>query len=437
MAILWTGGGTVFDELGGQEKANSLLINTVMPGSNTVQLKNSADASKIMVGRWYMVGSYDQQVGGFPANMRYHEWVKVLSVSNGIVTLDRKLRHTHRDSFYEKSTEPQSMGVARLIPMDVTGAGGIVSSYTRRLTIRETFKDIEFLQTPAANPSWWGELVYSIGGIDVSFENCVIPQAVPSQTKNMRYLGGTIGFAELDKLIETVIFDGVSVNGSLHSQAGNTGDTLGASGVNFFLIRNMTTGPLQISPRQLRMINSTIDATNDTYLWLPLAWQYIRHIMSAELQSTTLFGGSGHNPVMPSAPPASLTITSDASWSGDRLIIPSTSSVFMDWEVSLFEGMIVYAGSNSSAWGVVRTLSAPADNSAIWVDIQWMAGNKPLSGTLRSDKTHRLIIDANSKLGSGSTFGSTSGGFMSETVPPSFGASWAFPVGYPASDYGF
>ena len=394
--------------------------------AHTVRLKNKAEAINILPGRWHLVGSYDQQVGGYPPNIRYFDYVRVTAISGDSVTLDRRLRHLHREEFFEKPSDPNSFGVARIIPMDLGGADGLIPSSDARLTIRQTFKDIEFVKNPStANGS--NRAIYMTGALDASFENCIMPHPVPTVVEHLRYLGGSIEDSEPDKLIATLIADGV-----------RSGEIGGATGVELYLMRDSTSAPMQISPRQFRAINSTIDATNDRYLWYPITWAYNGPVLSVELHGTSLRINPTNSDtrVMPSITHLKLVFGRDASWNGERLIISSNSPRFLDWQVWLFEGMIVYAKPGS--WGIVRRLSSAPDGSAIWADIQWMAGVKPTRGELQAGRGHCLTIDGKSKLDGGGAWGATCGGFMRQTLPADFGAgSYDFPTGYPASEYGF
>ena len=67
ISILICGGGTAFDLVQGDIKRYSPRIFTAEPGADTVRLKNKAEAINILPGRWHLVGSYDQQVGGYPS----------------------------------------------------------------------------------------------------------------------------------------------------------------------------------------------------------------------------------------------------------------------------------------------------------------------------------------------------------------------------------
>jgi len=217
-----------------------------------------------------------------------------------------------------------------------------------------------------------------------------------------------------------------------------SGEIGGATGIELYFMRDSTSAPMQISPRQFRAINSTIDATNDRYLWYPITWAYNGPVLSVELQGTSLRikPTNSDTRVMPSIKHLELILGRDGSWSGERLIISSNSSMFLDWQVWLFEGMIVYGESGS--WGIVRRLSSAPDGSAVWADIQWMAGVKPTRGQLQAGRGHCLTIDGKSKLDGGGAWGATCGGFMRQTLPADFGAgSYGFPTGYPASEYGF
>jgi hypothetical protein len=438
IAILFSGSGTAFDLLQGDIKIYSPRILAAEAGSDKVRLRDPADAARIAPGRWHLVGSYDQQVGGYPPNIRYFDYVQVVQVAGDVVVLDRRLRHSHRDDLFELPSEPASIGAARLIPMDLGGADGLLPANDARLTIRQTFRDIEFVKNPSTS-NGSNEVVYINSALDASFENCVIPRAVPSVVEHVRYVGGRIGSSEPDKLIATLICDGVT-----------SGEIGGATGVDLYFMRNSTSAPMQVSPRQLRIVDSTIDATNNRHFWYPLTWAYNGPILSVELQGATIRRDSQIAPgddrrIAPSLTPSFVTIGTDAAWQGTRLVIPRDSPKFLDWEVWLFEGMILCAETGPADWGIVRRIHSPGDGSAIWAKIEWMAGTKPTSGKVGVSKGHSLRIDSRSKIvgtlawvpGDG-RWGSGDGGFMRQQVPFAAGRSThGFPAGYPASEYGF
>ena len=275
LAILGTGGSTAFDLLHDKLKAFSPVIDDAEPGADRVRLKERADAKLLAVGRWHLIGSYDQQVGGYPPNIRYFDYVKVLAVEGDEVLLDRKLRHRHRADYFEEPANPNSLGVARIIPLDLGGEGGLPPASGGRLTMRLTVQSIEFVKNPSTD-NGSNVVLYIAGALEASFEDCILPRPVPTIVQHMRFLGGKIGTSEPDKLVSSLIFDQV--------QSGQIG---GATGVDFLLIRNSMIAPFQVSPRHLRVLESTIDGTNDTHYWYPVTFAYNGSVVSAEFEATT------------------------------------------------------------------------------------------------------------------------------------------------------
>jgi hypothetical protein len=409
LAILWSGGGTAFDFVADRLKAFSPTIYSADPGQDRVRLKAAADAVLVKVGRWYLIGSYDQQLGGYPPNMRYFDYVKVTAIDGDEVILDRRLRHTHRDDYFEELANPNSLGMARLIPLDLGGEGGLFPTEDRRLTMRLTVQGIEFIRNPSTD-NRSNSMVYVASALDASFEDCIIPHPVPTIAQYVRFVGGTIESAEPDKLVSTLILD--------HVQSGTMG---GATGVDFFLIRNSLIAPLQVSPRRLRIVDSVIDGTTDTYLVYPVTFAYNGPVLSAEFESVTFKINPTYSDtrIMPAIKRASAVLGSDADWLGSILVIPRSSPVFLDWQAWLFEGMIVYPDEHPMNWGVVRRLSS--DRGAIWVDIEWRKGERPVTGKLSAGRGQSLWIDEGSRLMGKASWDSSSGGFMKQSVPRSFG----------------
>jgi hypothetical protein len=419
VAILTTGGGTGFDLLHDKLKAFSPAIDDAEPGADRVRLRNAADAKLVTVGRWHLIGSYDQQVGGYPPNIRYFDYVQVLAVHGDKVILDRKLRHRHRADYFEEPANPNSLGVARIIPLDLGGEGGRPPTPNGRLTMRLTVEGIEFVQNPSTD-NGSNVVLYIAGALDASFEDCVLPHPVPTVVRHMRFLGGRIGSSEPDKLISTLIFD--------HVQGGQIG---GATGVDLLLIRNSRMAPFQVSPRHLRVLGSTIDGTTDTYYWYPVTFAYNGPVLSVEFESTTfkINPSNTDRRIIPAIQRPSVIIGYEANWRGDILVIPRSSPGFLDWQAWLFEGMIVYSTANPRSWGVASSLGSPGDGSAIWAAVDWRQGAKPLSGKLAAGRGLDLWIDDRSKLTGIADWNELSGGFMRQRLPRSFDApAPAFPT---------
>jgi|UPI00048925EC hypothetical protein len=411
LAILGTGAGGAFDRISGEVKSNSLQIDAAEPGQAWVELKNVGDLAKLVIGRWYLVGSYDQQVGGYPPNIRYFDFAKVIGVQGLRVTLDRKLRHRHRDNFFEDPSEPNSLGIARIVPLDMGGAGGQLPDVQNRFTIRVTFKDIEFLKNPSTE-NGSNAVIYIDEALDASFENCIMPKPVPSIVEHMRFLGGVMDGSEPDKLISVLILDKVEA----------TGEIGGATGVDYLFIRDSKIVPIQVSPRQLRVMNTSIDATTNTHLWYPVTLAYNGPLLKAEFEATRFTSNPNNQDtrVMPAIQRATARIGSDVHWRDGTLIIPRTIPNFLDWAAWLFEGAIISDDNKPGSWGIVQKLSAADDGSAIWASIEWTSGTRPSSGTLSFPRGYSIRVDDKSTLEGHSTWESRGSGFVKEKVPASF-----------------
>ena len=351
--------------------------------------------------------------------MRYFDYAKVLSVTGDEVVLDRRLQHRHRDTYFEEAKNANSLGVARIIPLDLGGKNGLLPTSDWRLTIRLTVKNIEFLKNPSTN-NRSNAVLYIGGAIDAIFVNCVMPRPVPSIVQHMHFIGGAIGSSEPDKLIHSLFLDRV--------QSGEIG---GATGVDLMLVRNSTVAPIQVSPRHLRAVDSVIDGTHNTHLWYPVTFAYNGPVLSAEFESVVfkINPTNSDTRIMPAIQRPTIAIGSEAVWRGDALVIPRSSPAFKDWQSWLFVGMIVYARGNPDSWGVVEQLGRVADGNAIWARVGWKRGERLSRGILAAGRGHELLIDGESRLHGKASWNAKSGGFMWQYLPRSFGTvEPAFPT---------
>jgi hypothetical protein len=439
VAILQAGGGSFLDYVTSDTNAKrwETRINTCNVGDTTVTMKNPANASNLRVGRWHMVVSYDQQAYGGPPNSRYCDYVKIKAIDGSAVVLDRPLRHRHSDTFWERFPQDGiSFGMARIMPMDVGGPTGVEAGNTGtnvRLTQRQTWESIEFVANPHfASPGDIGTVVYT-QGLDTFFDNCLLPCSVPTITQHAMYVNGSISQrVEVDKLIETVIFDNITISG----------EGIGSStGVEFWLLRNSKISGCTSAPRQIRTIRSTFDARLGTLgINAYLIWPAIPGpIQRVDFEGTTFIGDAVHTTgqIMPvrDTTVISLTLEKDGKWSGSRLIIPVSSAKFIYWLGMAFEGSIIFLGSDVfaySSWGYITNITSPGNGSALWIDVNWVQGTMPASGTISLSRCHEVSIKSDCVLGvAGTNWGGNGGGFYKQTAPIDFGPSYDFPVGYP------
>jgi hypothetical protein len=349
-------------------KSVGYRIDTTAVGDDTVTLKNVSDARRLRIGRYVMVGSYNQQTYGFPPNLRYFEYARVASVNGTSVTLDRPLRHKHKDNYWEIPQDPYSLGVARIYAIDRDD---------QRLTLRARIRDIEFVADPSKELT--GNKLYA-AALDMDFENCVIPHFIPTQARFARVSGGSVLGGELDKLVSMVVFEGTTV-ADLHE----------GTGVDYLLFKNANvTSGYGIAPRQLRAIDSTLRGIEHA----PLAFKGSWTTQQVDISGST-FVGTG--PAITEWPPETLVVGQDGvSWDGRRLTVGafSSSSNGQFWSSAAWEGALVYADAvRSPNWGVITDITGEGDSMVFEID--WKAGPGPTAGTqLYMPRLHDVTIRA-------------------------------------------
>jgi len=388
-----------------QPRSVGFKIDTTAAGDDAVMLKDAGDARNFPIGRYVMVGSYDQQMYGFPPNIRYFEYARVTSVSSGRIVLDRPLRQSHKDDYWETLQDPNSLGVARIYAIDRDD---------QRLTLRARISDIEFQADPDKGAP--GRKLYG-AALDMSFENCVIPHFVPTQARFARVNGGSVLSGELDKLVSMVVFDGTT-----------TRDLYEGTGVDYLLFKNTdATSGYGLAPRQLRAINSTLRGIE----YAPLTFKGSWTTQQVDVSGST-FVGTG--PVFAEWPPESLVVGQDrVSWDGRRLTLSALSSSDRGkiWARAAWAGAIVYADAVPSPnWGIVTDITGESDS--MHFDIDWKVGPGPVTGTqLYVPRLHDVTVSA-SHIAPGMSWNDTDAG---RQVTPA--ASRPFPESYPVDVSGF
>ena len=403
-------------------------IATVGAGSTSITLLNSGDASKIKVGRWLTVIGQMAQVGGFPPNVMFIDYVIPTAVSGTTVTLDRPLKYGYDQTWWEDPTEDSFFGVAWAAPVDIGGTGGAAPSVPRTM-LRGTIQDINFLTNPNAAGA---DISYMDSFIDLQFVRCKIPDLQCSMGKHFALLNCTLtSQSEPDKQIETLFFDGTT-----------TGTLFAASGVQYFLARNSTfrndgsqPDTCQISPSQFRSIGSTFDAGSSqtppytrNYQGPSWYWDFKSTVFTGTAASTGwTYPGTSFSP---------LTIGTDAHWSGNQLQIPSSFAHFEDWLINSYAGGIVAVTVNglgpiTTNWGYIASVSSSGNVNTLYLNIVWVNGTKPTSGTIDivAARMRRVLMEPSCTFTG--VVGYANARMTSQTVAP-FGTNYGFPAGLPA-----
>jgi hypothetical protein len=350
------------------------LIASAKKGDMTVKLLNAADTSKLKPGRWHAVFSYCQQIGGYPPNVRWIDYIKVSEISGTTVTLDRPLAHAHFADYWEDPKDEMSVGKARIGCWD-----GWDSSDTR-CTLSGHWKDIDFIGEGQAGT----DVTYVESHINCLFEGCKISNLWVSMNKRVEvrgcsFTGAGEQAAEPDKLSETLILDKCTTPAGKYLQ--------GATGFMEVIIKGgCNLNCIAISPRKLTVNDSTIDAHGDTKMNVPYGVAYNGPNLDVSFTNVEFVASSPHQATWayPSAPVSPLPL-SPASWAGKKLVIPRSFGGFENWLVWLSEGAMVFTGSKVSDprnYGRVDKIYAPADGSALWADVTWLNGSMPTSGNL-------------------------------------------------------
>lgn len=393
-------------------RTDAYFINTVTAGSTSITLKTAGDASNFTVGRWATIASYDQQTDGWPANCRYVDYVKITNISGAVITFDRKMRWTHRDTYWE-GTSPNSVGKARIFPIDRSDC---------RATLRVHMQDIEFLLNP--NVTTDSRRFVYCNAIEQYYTNVVSFNLCTSQSRHSLYLNCDQGGSELDKLTTRLVMIGGDT-----TKEGSAGVN-GGTGMELILQKNVTAvsgaGPM---PMQWRIIGGTQNGI--TYNPVQIAGFAVRQIWAKGVSFT------GKSPVLAAWLPVPVTIGSGGvTYSGGVLTVPIGATNFDIFCRVAWEGAIIMAGDwDPARSGYITQIARNSDDTAILYSITWLTGTPPASNSaMYICRAHEVIIDDSctaTPVTSFAPFYETIKQITPSVTPR------GFPVGYPASTYGF
>jgi len=186
--------------LGGGSGANrpkfGCLIHTVEAGSRAIELVNPTDSKRFIPGRYVCILSFDQQFGGYPPNCRYFEYAVVEAVSAGSITLDRPLQFDHNEVNFEDPAVPDSIGRARIVPIDWPD---------QPLAMRQEIRGIKVMPNPHAR-DYFTNVFQAIGFYELQIRDCVLINLVTSLGQRCEIADTDVEFAEPDKLVSEVEF---------------------------------------------------------------------------------------------------------------------------------------------------------------------------------------------------------------------------------------
>lgn len=97
------------------------LLQTTIANASTVNLITSGQSSRFSIGQNVLVTGYNQQSGGFPPNMAFFEYHKVLAINGGAITLDTPLTYIYKSTWpVADVSNAYQGGPALLVGLDLT-----------------------------------------------------------------------------------------------------------------------------------------------------------------------------------------------------------------------------------------------------------------------------------------------------------------------------
>ncbi len=109
------------------------------------------------------------------------------------------------------------------------------------------------------------------------------------------------------------------------------------------------------------------------------------------------------------------------------------NSHFQDWLINSYKGGIVAInglGPITANWGYIDSVTSDGAGGALWLNIVWVNGVKPTSGTIdiAAAAGRRLFMESTCSFTGALSYADAK--FAKQTATP-FGASWDFPSGAP------
>lgn len=178
---------------------NGVLLQSANAGDTSLTTATASDASHVGVGKWALIHGYDQQGTSQPPNIRYFQYLKIVSVDTetGVVELDRPLYHPMESSWIDRKTDyganDVGFGAPRILNLE---RGDDNYNIIKRLIINgATFLPSDgVIDTLNINGCIYAEL-----------NNIGCERLVLTVNKDVQVCGGHVeyGGAELDKITES------------------------------------------------------------------------------------------------------------------------------------------------------------------------------------------------------------------------------------------
>jgi hypothetical protein len=368
MNTWWTNRGALQDAT---NNSIGYLIDTSPSGATSVVLKDHQHVSDFAVGRWVLVASYSQQVGGWPPNARYFDYAKVTAIQDGVISLDRPLVHDHRDDWPTRGAENE-IDAARIIPAELN----ISVPWSEHWKDRDV-PDVEYIPwaehwvvrdlKALPNPHWSNGGVQIEGFNRMEFDNVDFSHWSGGQGRELIFRNSMIPSSEPDKLLTLLRIE--------NSHSG----FCQASGVDLVEFIDSTSDALQFMGRRLYIEGSTFTTRGPDAWWDPIMIGGFTPVEYVEIKESTFNGENRADwPVLKGAYPIEKIIGSKGfSLSGTDLIISESDTDF--WKLDglsnrLYEGQYLLLQDESGetrGYGEVTSIRANGGPHTARIGMDW------------------------------------------------------------------
>lgn len=345
----------VFDDDEGGRSYRGHEIETVAIGDTTITFKTAGDESNFTAGDRVLLMSSQNMFYGYPPNCAKFQYCRVASVGTGTLVIDQPSRYNFKDDdLFAPDGTYINLGKARILNLDRTGQGRGVFAETR------IYRGFGLKDNPG-HTSENEHIGVNMTGNYVLWEDIIFDHAIelwPSfaqfaHARNLRTVGSGKIRAEIDKLLETCIFEGFT----MHEKAN------GGTGVQNMIYRDMV------------LTGETANTCLSTVL-------YDRCEIMAPVAS---YGNQGRGSVAFRdctiyVPDGEYAVAGGSIGSGDSpSSIPDANTLRFPTDQGeavriLREGSIIYA-SDYSDIGVIQSMSQTSTNLDLTID--WFVSNTP------------------------------------------------------------
>jgi hypothetical protein len=332
-------------------------LQSVSAGSTQVTCITASDTSQFPVNTWGVVCGIDMQASGYPPNQYYFDFVFITGVNagTGVITFNSALKNSYLRTWPNKI--PWSAGTT-----DYAGPATLYA-LDPKWGLTATYQNMS-MEQPATQiyPSGLNITFNNVTSVGSGFNNGITPSVLATCT----FIGCTLtGYTmEVDKLIDTLIFDSTIADQILNQSTNNKQ----------IYQNGCTIGTINCGSKFMEVHNSTASS-------LILGGDYFGYTQSFITTGSTISSSLGYSTAGPgTSGDATGVLQNDYSMTGGVIKMPKANITYgCPWQIP---GNICFFDSTPTGaagfWGpMFRILSVTDDASNIYVTTDWPYGGFP------------------------------------------------------------